>query len=120
MRAWILMMAAATLAGCAASNANKVHTADERPDSAVAAAKPVDTAPAVKLVAHRPPAKRYKYVGRVEAAANTADFVEAARTTNDLLRRKAKALGADVVQVDVISAGRHVLLAGRCYKKVSG
>jgi hypothetical protein len=118
MRTWLVAMVGFALVGCATSGSTaRVQKPDEKRDSAVVEApKPVDAKPAVKLVAHTPPAKRYRYVGRVQATAKTNDFVEAARSTNADLRRQAKALGADVVAVDVVSPGRRVVLAGRAYK----
>jgi hypothetical protein len=122
MRTWLVAMVGFALVGCATSKGSvAVQKPDEKRDSAVVEApKPVDKAPSVKLVAKRPPPNQYKFVGRVEATAKTTDFIEGARTANALLRRKAKALGADVVKIDVVSPGTHVLLSGRCYKKTSG
>lgn len=122
MRTWLVGVVGFVLVGCATSGSTvKLQKPDERRDSAVVEApKPVDAATSVKLVSKRPSAKQYKFVGRVEATAKTTDFVEGARSANALLRKKAKALGADVVKVDVIEPGKHVLLSGRCYKKVSG
>ena len=122
MRTWLVGLVGFALVGCATSGSTtKVQKPDERRDSAVVEApKPVENLPSVKLVAKRPSAKQYKFVGRVEATARTTDFVEGARSANALLRKKAKALGADVVKVDIVEPGRHILLSGRCYKKVSG
>jgi hypothetical protein len=118
MRTWLVAMVGFALVGCATSGSTtQVQKPDEKRDAAVVEApKPVDAKPAVKLVAHTPPAKRYRYVGRVQATAKTKDFVEAARSANADLRRQAKALGADVVAVDIVSPGRRVVLAGRAYK----
>ncbi|HEY2747449.1 MAG TPA: hypothetical protein VGL86_22655 [Polyangia bacterium] len=80
----------------------------------------------VKIVAKKPPAQKYHFVGRVEARATTGDIVDCAIAADADLRRQAKALGADVVKIDVITppsehAGKHsrVVLAGRAYKKSS-
>lgn len=121
MRTWLVAMVGFALVGCATSKGTvAVKKPDEKRDSAVVEApKPVDANPVVKLVAKAPPARRYRFVGRVQATAkNGDDFVEAARTANADLRRQAKALGADVVKVDVVSPGRRIVLAGRAYKSV--
>jgi hypothetical protein len=119
MRTWLVAMVGFALVGCATSGSTtQVRKPDEKRDSAVVEApKPVDAKSTVKLVAKTPPAKRYRFVGRVEATAKTGgDFVEAARTANADLRRQAKALGADVIKVEVVSPGKRVVLAGRAYK----
>jgi len=127
------MLVAATMVGCA--SAPKQHARgpmpSEKNDAAVATAnetaKPKELGgAAVKIVAHKPPAQKYHFVGRVEARATTVDIVDAAIAADADLRRQAKKLGADVVKIDVItppsdhaSAHSRVILAGRAYKKSS-
>src|SRR4029079_9501794 len=80
----------------------------------------------VKIVARKPSTQKYHFVGRVEARATTGDIVDVAIAADADLRRQAKALGADVIKIDVITppsehAGKHSrgILAGRAYKKSS-
>jgi hypothetical protein len=130
----IAMLVAGTLVmGCA--SAPKQQARGPKPietnDAAVATAKEPTTqkelgGAAVKIVAHKPPAQKYHFVGRVEARATTVDIVDAAIAADADLRRQAKKLGADVVKIDVItppsdhaSAHSRVILAGRAYKKSS-
>jgi hypothetical protein len=103
----------------------------ESDDAAVATAKDAPKAKevggaSIKIVARKPSPQRYRYVGRVEARATTADIVDAAIAADADLRRQARALGADVVKIDVVTPpGEHarahsrVILAGRAYKKSS-
>jgi len=120
------------LVGCAAApkQTAKRPAPQETNDSAIAsteAPKPKELGGAtVKIVSHRPSAQRYHFVGRVEARAVTGDFVDAAIAADADLRRQAKALGADVVKIDVIAppadharARSRIILAGRAYKKSS-
>jgi hypothetical protein len=127
MRRYVMMvMAGAALSGCATSS-NKTATATPAPTAAVAvsapareSAKPMELGgDAVKIVAHRPSSKEYKYVGRIEATAKTSDVVDAAVAADAELQRQAKALGADVVKLDVVAAPKkgRVVLAGKAYKK---
>ena len=120
------------LAGCATAptkTARAPHPS-EASDSAVATAdapKPKELGgETVKIVAHKPSPQKYHFVGRVEARATTGDIVDAAIAVDADLRRQARALGADVIKIDVIAppsehAGKHsrVVLAGRAYKKTS-
>ena len=127
---WLALVASGLLVGCAATPKHQARGPhpDESSDAAVAAAaKPAELGGSVvKIVAHRPPQKQYHYVGRVEARATTVDIVDAAIAADADLRRQAKALGADVIKIDVIAPPRdnarahsRVILAGRAYKKTS-
>jgi hypothetical protein len=121
------------MVGCATAQKQQARgpMPSEKNDSVVATAKdtskPKELGGAlVKIVAHKPSAQKYHFVGRVEARATTADIVDAAIAADADLRRQAKKLGADVVKIDVITppgdhAGAHsrVILAGRAYKKTS-
>lgn len=129
----LAILVAATMVGCASTPKQQARgpMPSEKNDSAVASSqetpKPQELGgAAVKIVAHKPSAQKYHFVGRVEARAATADFVDAAIAADADLRRQAKKLGADVVKIDVIAppsdhAGAHsrVILAGRAYKKSS-
>ncbi|MCA1663162.1 MAG: hypothetical protein LC659_02615 [Myxococcales bacterium] len=131
----IAMLVAGTMAmGCASAPKHEARgpMPSEKNDSAVATAKESPKAKeqlggaGLKIVAHKPSAQKYHFVGRVEARATTADIVDAAIAADADLRRQAKKLGADVVKIDVIAppserAGAHsrVILAGRAYKKSS-
>lgn len=129
MRNWLATVAigASLATGCATTTTKQAKMA---PRATVAAApeapKPAELGgDVVKIVAHRPPAKQYKYVGRIAATATTGDFVDAAIAADADLRRQARALGADVVKLDVIAPPRdharphkRVILAGRAYKSV--
>ncbi|MDB4968415.1 MAG: hypothetical protein JWN44_4104 [Myxococcales bacterium] len=132
MRNWLtVIVVGASLAGCASSkHAQRPATPSEAGDGQVATAKeapkPKELGSAIKIVGKRPSAARYKFVGRIEATTSTNDIVDAAVTANAELRRKAKALGADVIKLDVIAPPsdsehphRRVILAGRAYKKSS-
>lgn len=128
------MLAGAWLVGCATTPKHEARRArpSEAGDAQVATAPP-QTAKAkelggssVKIVAHKPSPQKYKFVGRIEARASTGDIVDAAIAADADLRRQAKALGADVVKLDVIAPpadrpSKHgrVILAGRAYKKSS-
>ena len=124
------VMVGATLAGCAAS-----HQVAQRPLSVATRTAPVAAQPApkpkdlggdaVKIVAHRPPTRLYKFVGRVEARARTVDIVDVALAADADLRRQAKVLGADVVKIDFLAPPRdharprtRVILAGNAYRAV--
>jgi hypothetical protein len=124
---WMAVAVGASLAGCASGGPTARKTAKT---TAVATAAPAPK-PAelggdvVKIVAHRPSARRYKYVGRIQARASSGDFVDAAIAADADLRRQARALGADLVKLDVIKPPRdnarphrRVILAGRAYKSV--
>ena len=127
------ILVAATLVGCASGPKPQARgpMPSEKNDSAVATAKDVAKpqelgGAAIKIVAHKPSAQKYHFVGRVEARATTGDIVDAAIAADADLRRQAKKLGADVVKIDVItppadhaSAHPRVILAGRAYKKSS-
>ncbi len=120
--------------GCA-TTAPKSQARGPRPsetnDSAVATASPTPKTKelggaAIKIVVKKPSAQKYHFVGRVEARATTGDIVDAAIAADADLRRQAKALGADVVKIDIItppsdhpSKHSRVILAGRAYKKSS-
>ncbi|MCU1277606.1 MAG: hypothetical protein JWM53_1152 [bacterium] len=135
MRTTCLAMVAGMMlvGGCATAPKQQARgpMPSETSDSAVASAKDSPKpeklgGAAVKIVAHKPSAQKYHFVGRVEARATTADIVDAAIAADADLRRQAKKLGADVVKIDVITppadhAGAHsrVILAGRAYKKSS-
>jgi hypothetical protein len=130
---WMAMLVAATVVGCASGPKKQAQGPKpiETNDSAVATAKetpkPKELGGAgLKIVAHRPSAQKYHFVGRVEARATTVDIVDAAIAADADLRRQAKKLGADVVKIDVItppsdhaSAHSRIILAGRAYKKSS-
>ena len=118
------------LVGCASAPRRDARgpRPNEANDSAVAsAAKPQELGGSVvKIVAHKPSSQKYHFVGRVEARATTTDIVDAAIAVDADLRRQAKALGADVIKIDVIAPPRdnarahsRVILAGRAYKKTS-
>ena len=121
------------MVGCATAPKQQARgpMPSEKNDAAVASAhetaKPQELGGAsIKIVAHKPSAQKYHFVGRVEARATTADIVDAAIAADADLRRQAKKLGADVVKIDVItppadhaSAHSRVILAGRAYKKTS-
>ena len=123
-----------SLAGCAtapkqagARPARRARRTTPRSRRRATTPKPKELGGAsVKIVAHKPSSQKYHFVGRVEARATTVDIVDAAIAADADLRRQAKALGADVVKIDVITppsehAGPHsrVILAGRAYKKSS-
>ncbi len=111
--------------GTQSARAPKPNEASD--NAAVAAPKPKELGgDAVKIVAHKPSPPKYHFVGRVEARATATDIVDAAVAVDADLRRQAKALGADVIKIDVIAppsdrahAHSRVILAGRAYKKTS-
>ena len=123
------ILVAATMMGCATAPKHEARgpKPSEASDNVVAAPKPKELGgETVKIVAHKPSPQRYHFVGRVEARATTADIVDAAIAVDADLRRQAKALGADVIKIDVIAppgekarAHSRVILAGRAYKKTS-
>jgi hypothetical protein len=127
------LMVAATLVGCATAPKSRARgpmpreTGDAQVASSSETAKPQELGgAAVKIVAKKPSAQRYHFVGRVTARATTPDLVDAALAADADLRRQAKALGADVVKIDIIAppgdgarAHSRVILAGRAYKKSS-
>jgi hypothetical protein len=130
----LAMVAGMMLVGCATAPKKQARgpMPSESSDSAVVASAKDSPKPeklggaALKIVAHKPSAQKYHFVGRVEARATTADIVDAAIAADADLRRQAKKLGADVVKIDVITppgdhAGAHsrIILAGRAYKKSS-
>jgi hypothetical protein len=128
----LALLVAATMFGCASApkRAARGPMPSEAGDRAVAtseAVKPQELGgSAVKIVAHKPSPSQYRFVGRIEARATTNDIVDAAIAADADLRRQAKALGADVVKLDVITppnekshAHSRVILAGRAYKKTS-
>jgi hypothetical protein len=128
-----MLVAATMVLGCATAPKKQARgpMPSEKNDAAVATANEMSTpkelgGAAIKIVAHKPPAQKYHFVGRVEARATTVDIVDAAIAADADLRRQAKKLGADVVKIDVItppsdhaSAHSRVILAGRAYKKSS-
>jgi hypothetical protein len=76
----------------------------------------------VRLVQRRPARDRYAFVGRVRAVAHDEEFVEAARRVNEMLQQKARALGAEVVKIDLVRLGERdhlVVLAGRAYRALN-
>lgn len=92
------------------------------PPPVVVAPRALDTP---ELVVNPPPRTLYRYIGRVEGVARSADPVAAARTARDDLRWKAYVLGADVVRIDYVAAPpdhararRRVLIAGRAYRAI--
>lgn len=111
---WMAVLFGASLVGCASA----------QPRTQPVQAARVDLGDgAVRIVAHRPPPKLYKYVGRIKVHATTTDLVDAARKADEGLRRQAEALGADVVRIDVIKPPRdnarprrRLILAGRAYR----
>ena len=126
------ILVAATMVGCA--TAPKQHARVAKPSEASDSAAATAEAPkpqelggaAIKIVAHKPSPQKYHFVGRVQARATTSDIVDAAIAVDADLRRQAKALGADVIKIDVIAppsengrAHSRVILAGRAYKKTS-
>ena len=129
----MVMVVGGSLVGCAGSHkqAQRPTAPSEVGDSKVATAEVVKPkkelgGASVKIVAKRPSPRSYKFVGRIEAKTSTNDIVDAAITADAELRRKAKALGADVIKLDVIAPPRdnehphnRVILAGRAYKKSS-
>jgi hypothetical protein len=132
----LAFLCAGLLMGCAAAPKHEARgpRPSEANDSAVASSASSATpqskeqlgGAAVKIVAKRPSAQKYHFVGRVEARATTGDIVDAALAADADLRRQAKALGADVIKIDVItppsdrpSKHSRVILAGRAYKKSS-
>lgn len=127
-----ILVGATLAAGCAASKqeARRAHPseANDAQVASAAAQAPVKElgGAAVKIVAHKPSPQKYKFVGRIEARSASGDIVDAAIAADADLRRQAKALGADVVKLDVIappsdrpSKRSRVILAGRAYKKSS-
>ena len=75
----------------------------------------------VRLVSKAPSRERYVFVGNVRVVARDGEFVEAARAADEKLREKARQLGADVVQIDVVSPNESahlITLAGRAYRSV--
>jgi hypothetical protein len=73
----------------------------------------------LKIVSKLPSSERWQLVGRVRAVARADEFVDAARTVQDRLRERARALGADVVKIDVASAGDQIVqLSGRAYRSL--
>jgi hypothetical protein len=141
MRTWLMTVAVGALglgSGCAATHPTNKHDASARhgrpsesDDSTTATAvasgskAPLLGGSSVKILARRPAAGQYKFVGRVEATSTSADIVDAAVTADNDIQRQAAALGANVVTLDVIDpprdgshARRHVILAGRAYREV--
>ncbi len=127
----IAILVAATMMGCATAPTPQARgpKPSEAGDRAAAfeGSKPKELGgSAIKIVAHKPSPEKYRFVGRVEARATTTDIVDAAIAVDADLRRQAKALGADVIKIDVIAppsekarAHSRVILAGRAYKKTS-
>jgi hypothetical protein len=126
MRTTLALVLATAMAGCAAHPKLAQHPRpSEKGDAAVATAPSSAVSKelgggAVKIVAHRP-AGHYKLVGRIEARATSGDIVDAALAADADVRRQAKALGADVIKLDLVAPPRRgrVILAGRAYKKSS-
>jgi hypothetical protein len=131
MRTWLTATVFGVVfsAGCAATPKQASRPMPRESDDnkvAVADTRSKEASGPVKVVARVPSSKQYKFVGRVEVRATNASFVDQAATANAELRQKAKALGADVVKLDVITPpsdrpGAHsgIILAGRAYKKAS-
>jgi hypothetical protein len=130
----LALLVSGLLVGCATAPKKEARAPhpSEANDSAVATAKETTKlkelgGESVKIVAKKPSAQKYHFVGRIEARATTGDIVDAALAADADLRRQAKALGADVVKIDVIAPpsdrpskhGGRVILAGRAYKKTS-
>ena len=91
------LLVGVTLLGCASAPMTQaVVTKPQQPVDQLGGA-------VVTIVAHRPSAQKYRFVGRVEARATTTDIVDAAIAADADLRRQAKKLGADVVKIDVIA-----------------
>lgn len=130
--AMAMLLALATV-GCATApkQAARGPMPRESDDAVAATAAPAPKqkelgGAAVKIVAHKPSPQKYKFVGRIEARSASGDIVDAAIAADADLRRQAKALGADVIKLDVIappsdhpSKHSRVILAGRAYKKSS-
>jgi hypothetical protein len=114
------LLLAFALAGCASSSRqaappNQVeivmHGGDQQDDA--------DEPAPIRFVRKTPSRAQYRFVGEVRAVARDEGFVEAAARVRKLLAQKARALGADVVQINVVSPGddEHlVVLAGRAYR----
>ncbi|HEX4462433.1 MAG TPA: hypothetical protein VIA18_30860 [Polyangia bacterium] len=135
MRTWLMTVAVgASLVGCATTSskhdasARRAHPSesDDSSSTATASAKaPLLGGSSLKILAKRPTAKQYKFVGRVEATSTSNDIVADAVKADEALQRQAAALGANAVALDVIDpprdgskARRHVILAGRAYREV--
>jgi hypothetical protein len=143
MRTWLMTVALGSLlaggVGCAATHATNKRDAtahrgrpSESDDTATATATAASASKApllggtsLKILARRPAARQYKFVGRVEATSTSGDIVADAVSADAALQRQAAALGADAVTLDVIDpprdgshARRHVILAGRAYREV--
>jgi hypothetical protein len=130
---WAILLALSTVAGCAATPKQAARPMPKESDDRAVASAPAATSKpkelggaSVKIVSHKPSAQKYKFVGRIEARSASGDIVDAAIAADADLRRQAKALGADVIKLDVIAPpsdhpGKHsrVILAGRAYKKSS-
>jgi hypothetical protein len=124
----LVALAGICLAGCATTSHARVAGApraiDESGDAKVAPAPP-SQATALRIVEHKPSARRYRFVGVVRATSQSGDLVEAARDADADLRRQAARLHADVVKLDVIAppndtrAHRHLIFAGRAYKSIA-
>lgn len=127
----------ASLAGCATTASKRDASArrarpseadDSSSTSSVAAASqkaPLLGGSSLKILAKRPTAKRYQFVGRVEATSTSNDIVADAVKADEALQRQAAALGANAVTLDVIDpprdgskVRRHVILAGRAYREL--
>src|SRR5579862_3506990 len=102
------LLAALLSAGCATSQA----AAGAGAASAAPAEQPeveITVKPwvkPVKLVTKTPSRGRFAYVGKVRVVAldhGGGEFVDAARAADEKLREKARKLGADVVQLEVVS-----------------
>ena len=137
MRTWLMTVAVgASLVGCATTSskhdasARRARPSESDDSSSTSAAAASAKAPllggsALKILAKRPPAKQYKFVGRIEATSTSDDIVADAVKADEALQRQAAALGANAVALDVIDpprdgskARRHVILAGRAYREV--
>ena len=130
----LALLVGGLLMGCAAApkhEARGPHPSEANDSTVASTSAPAKSkeqlgGAAVKIVARTPSAQKYHFVGRVSARAATGDIVDAALAADADLRRQAKALGADVIKIDVItppsdrpSKHSRVILAGRAYKKSS-
>jgi hypothetical protein len=123
LRIWMVagvigLLVAFALAGCASSSL-KAAPPNQVEIVMRADADEGDAPPPVRLVRKAPNRAQYRFVGEVRAVASDEGFVEAATRVRKLLTEKARALGADVVQINEVSPGgdEHlVVLAGRAYR----
>jgi hypothetical protein len=108
-------VAALLLAGCASAPRPQPATVEQVEITSHPWVRPVH------VVVKTPARDRYFFVGKVRATAPDDEFVAAARAVREQLIDKARALGADVVKLDVIQpdARKHqLLLSGSAYRSV--